>query len=52
MSGKVGKREMVRRGREKKSWRAGRTTLAFALVSEGAGDGSGGAGATFLFFVG
>lgn len=43
VSGKVGKREIVRRGREKRSWRAGRTTLAAGLgvESEGAGDGSG-----------
>ena len=54
VSEKVGKREIVRRGREKRSWRAGRTTLAagLALVSEGAGDGDGRAGAVLRFFVG
>jgi len=52
----VGKREMVSLGREKKSWRAGRVTLAtmLALVeSEGAGDGSRTAEvAPFRFFAG
>ena len=54
VSGKVGKREIVRRGREKRSWRAGRTTLAAGLVvlSEGAGDGSGRVCATFRFLLG
>jgi len=56
VSGKVGKREIVRRGRENRSWRAGRTTLAaglaLALLSEGTGDGSGRAGATLRFLVG
>lgn len=56
VSEKVGKREIVRRGREKRSWRAGRTTLAAGLalallLSEGAGDGDGRADATLRFFV-
>lgn len=56
VSGNVGKREIVSRGREKKSLRAGRTTLAegleLELESEGAGDGDGRACATLRFFVG
>jgi len=52
----VGQRDIVRRGREKKSFRVGKATLAAAVLglfgSLGAGDGSGPLETIFLFFGG
>jgi len=57
VSGNVGQREIVRRGREKKSFRVGKATLAVVLVlfgslGEGDGSGPGWLEATLRFFRG